>query len=213
MKKRRGLFISVEGGDGAGKSSQIRRLADRFRAAGESVTVTREPGGSEGAEAIRELLLNGPADKWSPLAEALMMYAARAEHLDKVIRPALARGEIVITDRFADSTMAYQGIAGALGERTVKAIHALVVGEDDPDLTIVLDVPVEIGLSRAAARRGADMRFESKGAAYQQKVRDAFRKIAADNPARCVIVDASAGEEAVFAAIAAAIGSKIGGPE
>ena len=202
---RKGFFISFEGGDGAGKSSQIGRLADYLHAAGQTVRVTREPGGSDGAETIRKLLVEGAAERWSPIAEALMMYAARADHLDRLIRPALDRGEVVITDRFADSTMAYQGIAGALGEDIVARLHALVVGGDDPDITIVLDAPTEIGLARAGGRGLAESRFESKGAAYHEKVRQAFLKIARDNPGRCVVVDATPDEETVFAAVAAAV--------
>ena len=204
-EKRKGLFISFEGGDGAGKSSQIGRLADHLRASGKTVRITREPGGSDGAETIRKLLVEGAAERWSPLSEALMMYAARADHLDRVIRPALARGEVVITDRFADSTMAYQGIAGALGEELIARLHELVVGGDDPDVTIILDVPTEIGLARAGGRGAGESRFESKGVAFQEKVRQAFLKIAHDNPQRCVIVDATPGEDAVFKSVAAAV--------
>lgn len=202
---RKGFFISFEGGDGAGKSSQIGRLADELRRRGKTVRVTREPGGSDGAETIRKLLVEGGAERWSPMAEALMMYAARADHLERVIRPALDRGEFVITDRFADSSMAYQGIAGALGEETVSRIHALVVGEDDPDITIILDVPIAVGLARAGGRGAAETRFESKGAGYQEKVRQAFLKIARDNPKRCVVVDATPDEETVFRSVAAAV--------
>jgi dTMP kinase len=207
--RRAGLFLSLEGGDGAGKSSQIRRLAEHFRGLGRPVVVTREPGGSPGAEAIRALLVSGAADRWTPLAEALMMYAARAEHLEKVILPALARGDVVITDRFADSTMAYQGVAGDVGEARVKALHALVVGEDEPDLTFILDVPVSVGLARAGKRQEGEGRFESKGASFQERVRQAFLKIAADNPQRCVVVDASGDEAAVFAQMLAVLKERL----
>lgn len=202
---RKGLFISFEGGDGAGKSSQIGRLADHLRAAGKTVRVTREPGGSDGAETIRKLLVDGAADRWSPMSEALMMYAARADHLERVIRPALDRGEVVITDRFADSTMAYQGIAGALGEEIIARLHALVVGGDDPDITIILDVPTDIGLARAGGRGADESRFESMGLCYQEKVRQAFLKVARDNPGRCVVVDAIPDEGSVFKAVATAV--------
>lgn len=202
---RKGFFVSFEGGDGAGKSSQIGRLADMLRARGFAVRVTREPGGSDGAEIIRKLLVEGAAEKWSPMTEALMMYAARADHLERVIRPALDRGEAVITDRFADSTMAYQGIAGALGPEPVSKLHALVVGADNPDITIILDVPTDIGLARAGGRGAAESRFESKGASYQERVRQAFLKIAEDNPARCVVIDATPDEETVFKAVAAVV--------
>lgn len=195
----KGVFISFEGGDGAGKSTQIARLAEALRASGREVVVTREPGGSEGAEAVRALLVEGEADRWSPIAEALLMYAARADHLQRTILPALESGAVVISDRFADSTMAYQGLAGDLGADAVKRLHALVVGDRDPDLTLVLDISPQDGLARAGARNadgdaadGAkEARFEEKGAAYQRRVREAFLKIASDNPARCAVIDAS----------------------
>lgn len=203
---RRGFFISVEGADGSGKSTQTRRLADYLRTLGHTVVETREPGGGgEGAAAIRQLLLNGPPDRWTPTAEALMMYAARAEHLDKLIRPALKEGKTVITDRFADSTMAYQGMAGGLGASAVTALHSIVVGEDEPDLTLILDVPAEIGLQRAGGRRTGESRFEQKGEAYQQAVRDAFLAIARAAPKRCRVIDASVDQETVWRAIAKAV--------
>jgi dTMP kinase len=202
---RRGLFVSFEGGDGAGKSSQIGRLADHLRRRGRVVRVTREPGGSDGAEEIRKLLVSGAAERWTPMTEALLMYAARADHLDRVIRPALARGEAVISDRFADSTMAYQGYAGGLGPATVAELHRLIVGGDDPDLTIILDVSTSVGLARAGGRVSTETRFESKGSAFQEKVRQAFLQIAADHPARCVVIDATQPEEKVFDDVAAAV--------
>lgn len=202
---RPGLFISFEGGDGAGKSTQIGRLADHLRRQGMNVRVTREPGGSDGAEVIRKLVVEGEPERWPPVSEALMMYAARADHLDRVIRPALAKGDVVITDRFADSTMAYQGIAGSVGETAVSALHEIVVGADDPNVTIILDLPVEIGLARAGKRGDGEGRFESKGAAFHEKVRQAFLKIARDNPKRCVVVDATQNEETVFKSVAAAV--------
>lgn len=204
-KAERGLFISFEGGDGAGKSSQIGRLAGHLRRKGMTVRVTREPGGSDGAEAIRKLLVSGGAERWSPMSEALMMYAARADHLYRVIRPALARGEVVISDRFADSTMAYQGYAGGLGEGAVTALHDLVVGSDDPDLTLVLDVPTSLALARAGSRESTETRFEEKGDGFQEAVRKAFLKIARDNPGRCVIIDAAPDETMVAAAVTVAV--------
>jgi dTMP kinase len=202
----RGFFISVEGADGSGKSTQVRHLAEHLRAKGHDVVVTREPGGGgDGAEALRHLLLNGPGDRWSPMAEALLMYAARAEHLDKLIRPALRDGKTVLTDRFADSTMAYQGAAGGLGEERVAALHQAVVGGDDPDLTVILDVPADIGLTRAAKRTGSETRFEGKGEAYQAKVRAAFLEIAQANPKRCRVIDAAVDEETVARAVAKAV--------
>jgi dTMP kinase len=197
----KGVFISFEGGDGAGKSTQIRLLAEALRARGREVVTTREPGGSPGAEAIRKLLLEGAADKWSPLTEALLMYASRADHLEKTIEPALARGAVVISDRFADSTMAYQGLAGALGEDAVTVLQRLVVADRSPDLTIILDLPVDVGLSRSSAVGGAEQRFESKGAAYQERVRQAFLEIARREPQRCSIVNAGSDVETVAARI------------
>ncbi len=191
QNKFSGVFISFEGGDGAGKSTQIKLLADALRSSGREVVTTREPGGSAGAEVIRKLLLEGAADKWSPLTEALLMYASRADHLERTIEPALQRGAVVITDRFADSTMAYQGLAGALGETAVTALHDLVVGDRDPDITVMLDLPVQDGLKRSGATGSAEQRFESKGAAYQEQVRGAFLEIARREPNRCVVIDAA----------------------
>ena len=200
---RPGIFISFEGGDGSGKSTQIKRLAAAFEAAGRDVVVTREPGGSPGAEAIRKLFVEGDAERWSPLSEALLVYASRVDHLERTILPALKNGAVVITDRFADSTMAYQGIAGGLGRETVAQLHRMAVGENDPDLTIILDLPVADGLKRAGAR-GGDERFESKGIAYQEKVRSAFLEIAKASPDRCVVIDASGDAETVHQRVAAA---------
>jgi dTMP kinase len=190
QQSQKGPFITFEGGDGVGKSTHIARLAEHLRAAGHEVVLTREPGGSPGAEAIRELLVSGAAERWSALAEALLVFAARADHLEKVINPARARGAVVLCDRFADSTMAYQGAAGGLGEEKVRALRDLVVGENGPDLTIVLDAPGARGLERAQAR-GGDNRFEAKGGDYQARVQEAFLRIAEREPERCVVVDSS----------------------
>jgi len=200
-----GLFISFEGGDGAGKSTQIKRLAETLRASGREVVTTREPGGSPGAEAIRKLLLEGDADRWSPLTEALLMYASRADHLERTIEPALRRGAVVISDRFADSTMAYQGLAGALGVEWVSRLHTLVVAGRDPDLTVILDLPVSVGLARSGSRGAHEQRFESKGAAYQENVRQAFLEIARANPKRCALVSAEGDPDAVAARILAEV--------
>lgn len=205
---KRGAFISFEGGDGAGKSTQIKLLADWLRGAGHDVVVTREPGGSKGAEIIRELLVKGDADRWSPMSEALLMYAARRDHMEKIILPALERGAVVITDRFADSTMAYQGLAGALGRETVETLFQLVVGADEPDLTFILDAPAEEGLRRASADDG-ETRFEEKGTEFQQNVREAFLTIARENPQRCAVIDARAPIETVAAHVIAAIKSRL----
>lgn len=188
-KKRSGVFISFEGGDGSGKSTQLNLLANALRGLGHEVVATREPGGSEGAELIRKLILEGDADRWSPLSEALLMYAARRDHLERTILPALERGAVVISDRFGDSTMAFQGIAGAFGEDKVRTLHKLVVGEHNPDLTLIFDLPIEEGLRRSGAR-GVEQRFESKGPDFQERARAAFLKIAANEPERCAVIDA-----------------------
>jgi dTMP kinase len=193
----RGFFITFEGGEGAGKSTQIRRLAERLQAAGREVVTTREPGGSIGAEAIRGLLVTGDPERWSPTTETLLMYAARRDHIERVIAPALARGAIVLCDRFADSTRAYQGAAGGAAAELISALEASVLGETRPDLTVILDLPVELGLARAAGRGGAEARFEAKGPAFHARLRAAFLAIAVAEPGRCVVIDASADEAAV----------------
>ena len=204
----RGVFISFEGGDGAGKSTQIKLLAAQLNDAGREVVVTREPGGSEGAEAIRALIVKGDKDRWSPMSEALLMYAARADHLEKVIQPAIARGAVVISDRFADSTMAYQGLAGDFGRERVEALYDLVVGDHGPHLTIILDAPAEEGLRRATADDG-ETRFEEKGAQFQHQVRDAFLTIAREEPDRCVVIDARNSIETVAEAVLSAVKSRL----
>jgi len=204
----RGVFISFEGGDGAGKSTQILRLASRLRQQGRDVVTTREPGGSPGAEEIRNLLVAGDKDRWSPMTEALLMVAARRDHLERVILPALTDGSVVITDRFADSTMAYQGIAGALGRDAARSLHELAVGDHDPDLTIVLDIDVDAGLERAGARDNCETRFESKGTDFQRMVREAFLEIAKAHPERCVVVDAGADIETTAGAVWQAVSQR-----
>ncbi|MEQ8179681.1 MAG: dTMP kinase [Amphiplicatus sp.] len=206
---RRGAFITFEGGDGVGKTTQIARLADSLRKAGHDVVTTREPGGSPGAEAIRALLVQGAADRWSPLSEALLVFAARADHLERVINPARGRGAVVLCDRFTDSTMAYQGIAGALGGDVVSHLADLVVGDNGPSLTIILDAPSSHALARAEGR-GGDIRFESKGEAYQERVRQAFLAIAASEPRRCALVDGSASVDKVSAHIATLVRERLG---
>jgi len=200
QKTSSGKFITFEGGEGAGKSTQVRRLSRVLRAAGREGVETREPGGTDGAEEIRKIILNGPPTKWLPSSEALLMYAARADHVERVIKPALARGEFVICDRFSDSSMAYQGIAGGFGESALALLDRLALGGFGPDLTLVLDLPVEEGLKRAAAR-GGEGRFEQKGKAFHQRVRDAFLKIARENPERCAVIDASGDEDLVFSRV------------
>ncbi|HEY2048057.1 MAG TPA: dTMP kinase [Caulobacteraceae bacterium] len=204
----RGLFITFEGGEGAGKSTQIRRLAARLEA-GREVVVTREPGGSPGAEAIRGLLVSGAADRWSAISEALLMNAARRDHVEKLIAPALDRGAIVLCDRFADSTRAYQGAAGGAPHDLIDALETAAVGEFCPDLTLVLDLPIDIGLARADTLGGQEARFEGKGAAFHAAIRKAFLDIAAAEPHRCVVVDASRSEDAVAEAVWAAVQTRV----
>ncbi len=206
----RGIFITFEGGEGAGKSTQIRRLAERLRAGGRDVVLTREPGGSPGAESIRELLLNGETDRWSPLTEALLMNAARRDHIERVIAPALARGTVVLCDRFADSTRAYQGAGGQVATAVIAQLEAAVVGDMRPDLTLIFDLPVAEGLRRALSRNGGEERFEAKGAAFHERLRAAYLDIARAEPERCVVIDATATLDAVEAAILAAVQPRLG---
>ena len=204
-----GRFITFEGGEGAGKSTQLRRLVARL-AQGREVVATREPGGSPGAESIRDLLVNGAADRWSPVTETLLMYAARRDHVERVITPALSRGAWVVCDRFADSTRAYQGAAGGVDPGLISTLEAQVLGQARPDLTLVLDLPADIGLARAAGRAGGETRFESKGAAFHLRLRDAFLAIAAADPGRCHVIDAAAPVEGVGAAIWTAVQERLG---
>lgn len=204
----RGSFISFEGGEGAGKSTQIRRLAERLQAAGHDVVVTREPGGSPGAEAIRELLVNGSADRWSPVTETLLMYAARRDHVERVIRPALVEGRVVLCDRFADSTRAYQGAGGDAPASLIASLEEHVLGGTIPNLTLILDLPAEVGLRRAEVRGGA-ARFESKGLPFHERLRAGYLEIARREPERCVVIDADAEIDAVTAAIAEAVAQRL----
>ena len=195
-----GFFLTLEGGEGAGKSTQARRLAAALRERGFTVVLTREPGGAPGAEDIRKLLVTGDAARWTPLTEALLMFAARDDHLARTIRPALEQGAIVISDRFADSSEAYQGAGGGVPSETIANLRRLVVGGTEPDLTLIFDLPVETGLARADAR-GGDARFESKGRDYHQRLRDAFLAIAQREPGRCTLIDANQTEDGIAGAI------------
>ena len=204
-----GVFISFEGGEGAGKSTQIRRLAERLTADGGDVVLTREPGGSPGAEQIRYLILNGDADRWSPVTETLLMYAARRDHIERVIRPALDRGAIVLCDRFADSTRAYQGAGGHAPLALIKAMEEHVLAGLKPDLTLIFDMPVADGLARAAAR-GGEARFESKGLAFHQRLAEAFLEIAVREPERCVVIEAADTIDAVWTDVWNAVSTRLG---
>jgi len=207
---QRGHFISFEGGEGAGKSTQIRKLAARLEGLGRRVALTREPGGSPGAESLRDLLVQGAADRWSPLAETLILYAARADHLERRIRPALGEGAWVLCDRFADSTRAYQGAGGGTSADVIAALERAVIGEDWPELTLILDLSPAAGLARAAQRGGAEQRFESKGLAFHERLRAGFLEIAAAEPQRCVVINADAGIDEVAAAVWAAVCDRFG---
>jgi len=200
-----GRFITFEGGEGAGKTTQISRLVAALAGKGIAAIATREPGGTPGAEEIRSLLVRGDTDRWSPLTEALLLNAARSDHLDRVIRPALARGDWVISDRFADSTMAYQGHALGLGPEVTGALEALTVGDTRPDLTFILDLPVEDGLARARAReqdaQAGEDRYEGFDTAFHTRLREAFLDIATADPDRCTVIDARQPVDVVAAAI------------
>ena len=204
-----GRFITLEGGEGAGKSTQIARLAERLKTKHEVVT-TREPGGSPGAEMIRKLLVEGPADKWDGATEALLHFAARHDHLRTTVWPALERGAWVISDRFADSTRAYQGWGHGLDLATLDRLYDVAVGAFHPDLTLILDLPVEAGLARAASRRGAETRYESLPRAFHDRVREGFLAIARNEPERCAVIDASQDIDAVAAAIAHVVAERLG---
>jgi len=185
-------FITFEGGEGTGKSTHSRKLAERLRGSGRAVTLTREPGGSPGGELIRTLLVSGETDRWSPEAETLLNYAARDSHLRNTIRPALAAGEIVLCDRFIDSTRAYQGYAGGCDLGLIDALERQIVGTDRPQLTLIFDLDAEQGLERAGRRKdSSENRFERKGLAFHQRLREGFHRIAAADPDRCRIIDAS----------------------
>lgn len=204
-----GRFVTFEGGEGAGKTTQIARAAAWLEARGLTVLRTREPGGTEGAEAIRRLLLEGGTQRWTPLGELLLVAAARAEHLARVIEPALAAGNWVLCDRYLDSTRVYQGLAGGLGLGLVDRLQSEMLGFRAPDLTLVLDLPVEQGLARRRAA-GAASRFERKGEAFHARVREGFRALAAAEPARLVLVDASRPEEEVAREIQGLLAARLG---
>ena len=195
----RGRFITFEGGEGTGKSTHAARLAERLKAFGVGVHLTREPGGSPGAEIMRYVILSGVAKPLGAEAEAMLFAAARDDHLKTVIRPALDRGVWVICDRFADSTRIYQGVAGDVDSRSIRAMERIVVGDTKPDLTFILDVPAKVGMQRATKRRGdtgAD-RFENEALAFHEKLRDGFLILAASEPERCVLIDATVPKEDV----------------
>ena len=194
----RGRFITLEGGEGAGKTTLIQALAEKLRGRGLDVVVTREPGGTPGAEALREILLTGATDRWSPMTEALLMYAARVDHVERLIAPALQRGAWVLSDRFADSTTAYQGAAGGVPIERIKALHLAALGNFKPDLTLILDVNPTVGIERTIARGEDATRFERFDPGFHGRLRQAFLDIADDEPDRCVVIDGGEAADIVF---------------
>ncbi|WP_312136505.1 dTMP kinase [Brevundimonas sp. BH3] len=193
----RGRFITFEGGEGAGKTTQARLLAERLRERGIDTVQTREPGGSPGAEEIRAIAVSGDAERWSARTETLLMYASRSDHLERKILPALEEGKWVVCDRFADSSRAYQGAGGGAPESLIEALDKHVVGDNQPNLTVVFDIPVEVGLERAFGRGLFETRFESKGLEFHQKLREGFLAVAERHPERCVVLDATGEVEEV----------------
>ena len=206
----RGRFVTLEGGEGAGKTTQRGLLAAALRQAGIDAAETREPGGSPGAEEIRRLLVSGAPERWDGMTETLLHFAARRDHLVHTVWPALDAGRWVISDRFADSTRAYQGYGHGLGLDAVEALYRLVVGDFKPDLTIVLDLPVEAGIARTRGRDGGEDRYERMDRAFHERLRAGFLEIAAAEPGRCAVVDATAPAAAVHAEILTAVRTRLG---
>ncbi len=205
-----GRFITLEGGEGAGKSTQVARLATWLESRQRTVLATREPGGSPGAEMVRKLLVEGPADRWDGTTEALLHFAARRDHLRSTVWPAVKHGTWVISDRFADSTRAYQGYGHGIDLVLLDGLYAVAVGDFRPDLTLILDLPVETGLARAASRHGVETRYESLPRAFHDRVRKGFLEIAAREPKRCAVIDASQDIDAIAGAIARSVGERLG---
>jgi len=205
----RGRFITIEGGEGAGKSTQVALLVAALGQAGIPVRATREPGGSPGGEAIRRLLLEGEGERWDAIGKALLLVAARHDHVTRIIAPALSQGVWVVSDRFADSTVTYQGYGKGLALSDLAALHHFALGDFAPDLTLILDLPVEIGLARAAARSAAD-RFERLDGDFHNRLRLGYRNIATENSIRCVLVDASGDPQSVHRAVLDAITHRLG---
>ncbi|MGE4281431.1 MAG: dTMP kinase [Magnetospirillum sp.] len=205
-----GRFITFEGGEGAGKSTQVRLLSEVLAARGREVVTTREPGGSEGAEAIRGLLVSGATDRWDGCTEALLHSAARRDHLVKTVWPALSRGAWVICDRFADSTLAYQGYGHGLDPFLIGKLAEVTMGRFRPDLTFVLDMPVDVGLKRAGGRGGAEDRYERMELGFHDRLRKGFLAIAAAEPLRCAVIDANRPIDAVHQDIVATLTSRLG---
>lgn len=208
-----GKFITLEGGEGAGKSTQARLLAANLERVGLSLVLTREPGGAPGAEEIRRLLVEGEPGRWTAMTEALLHSAARADHLERLVRPALAAGNWVVCDRFVDSTTAYQGYGHRLDPERIVALNRIVTGSTMPDLTLILDLPVAEGLARADGRNSTngqnEDRYERMGRDFHERLREGFLAIARAEPERCVVIDARAPVEEVAAAIAGAVEERL----
>jgi dTMP kinase len=200
-----GRFITLEGGEGAGKSTQIARLKEFLEKRGRTVVTTREPGGAPGAEMVRKLLVEGPVERWDGVTEALLHFAARREHLRSTVWPTLKRGDWVVSDRFADSTIAYQGYGHGIDRALLDKLYGIAVGNFRPDLTLILDLPVELGLARASARRGNETRYESLPLDFHERVRKGFLDIAAAEPDRCAVIDATLDIDAAASAISNAV--------
>ncbi len=209
-----GKFISFEGGEGSGKSTQVKLLAESLRKSGRNVIVTREPGGAPASEEVRDLLVSGAVDRWSPMAEVLLNYAAREMHVKATIRPAIERGVWVITDRFFDSTLAYQGYGGGVDPLRIEAIRKVVLDDFAPDLTLILDLPVEEGLNRAGKRmlenKSGEDRFERMERDFHHRLRDGFLTIAKAEPKRCRIIDASGEVAAVASRVLTLVSANLG---
>ena len=204
-----GRFITFEGGEGGGKSTQLALLAESLRRRGREVVTTREPGGSPGAEDIRKLLVNGTVDRWDATTEALLHSAARRDHLVKTVWPALGRGAWVLCDRFADSTLAYQGYGHGIALETIQGLTRMAVGDFVADLTLILDLPVEVGLDRAGSRGEGEDRYERMGGSFHQRLRLGFLTIAESEPDRCVVIDANRPVAEVQADIVAAVDQRL----
>lgn len=209
MRAKLGKLITLEGGEGAGKSTQITRLAAALARGGVDVITTREPGGSPAGERIRKLLVEGEPGSMTPLTEALLHFAQRAEHIARTIQPALDRGAWVICDRFADSTMAYQGYGHRLGRTAIQNLTRLVCGKLRPALTLILDVPVTVGLARAATRRGVETRYEQMDTAFHERLRRGYLDIARREPRRCAVIDATEDVDAVTAQMLKVVGRRL----
>ena len=206
----RGRFITIEGGEGAGKTTQVKLLMAALERGHIPAKATREPGGSPGAETIRQLLLEGESDRWDAVGEALLLVAARSDHVARLIAPSLAEGIWVVSDRFADSTLAYQGYGRGLVLEDLVRLHRFALGSFAPDLTVILDLPVEIGLARAMARAGGEDRFERLDRAFHERLRHGFLQIALDDAARCMLIDASNDPQTVHRAILDAVQGRLG---